>query len=1300
MENQLSQFGTVVAAVITLLSAADSSMQAATFNWTNTVSGGWSTAANWNPNGVPGASDTALITNAGVTVTLNAATTVGAVILGTNGGGPVTLSLAGQTLSLNGPLTVNPSGSFTVDGGALIGNTNAVLGGTIGWMAGFVEGILTLASGSTLSITTGNNHDMPNCIFTNNGTVVWNNGPIRSGAGGTTIYNYGLWDAQSDQPLTTSGYNGLSTFHNFGTFRKSGGASEFANATTFVSPVVFNQLAGVLDVQNGTNGLQVAFQAGGSFTGGYLTTNQFGLTVLSSGNFNLNGTMTGTNTWQNGGNLVGTTVINGALTWVSGNWNGAPSVTIPASSALLITTANNHDLPNCLVTNYGTVVWNGGDIRSGASGTTIYNYGLWNARSDQQLTTSGYNGSTVFNNFGTFRKSEGTNTSQTLFTGSVLFNQPSGVLDVQQGNFTLAGSGNFTGGYITTNTTGTTYFAAGNFNLNGTATGTNVIENAGNLVGTNVIKGALNWVGGNWINAPSVTIPVGSTLLISSANNHDLPNCILTNYGTVVWHSGDLRSGGSGTTICNYGLWNAQSDQQLTTSGYNGLSVFHNFGTFRKSAGTGNTLFTGGVLFNQPSGVLDVQTGNVVFQGSGNFTGGYITTNTTGTTYFSAGSFNLNGTATGTNVIENAGNLVGTNVIKGALHWVAGDWINAPSVTIPVGSTLLISSANNHDLPNCIVTNHGTVVWHSGDLRSGASGTTIYNYGLWNAQSDQQLTTSGYNGSTVFNNFGTFRKSGGINPAINTVFAGGVLFNQPGGILDVQTGNVVLQGSANFTGGSITTNGTGTTYFAAGSFNLNGTSTGTNVIENAGNLVGANVINGALNWVAGSWNGISLTLLTNSIVTVSGGGNHDMANTTVTNYGTVVWASGDIRSGGSGTLLYNYGLWDAQSDQQLNTSSYNGPTVFNNFATFRKSAGSPTSQTLFAGGVLLNQLAGAVDVREGNLTLQGNGNFTGGTANNPSGSIYLSIGSYNINGTATANMIENSASLTGVNVINGTLDWVAGSWNGITLTILTNSLVTISGGAGNNDLPNSTVTNYGTVVWASGDMRGGAGGTVMNNYGLWEAQSDHALTTSGYNGSIAFNNFGTFRKAFTSGSTVFAGGVTFNNTGKMDAQHGNIALQGPYTLANGTKMGFGLEGWLGNGSISLPGPAAFTGSLSVNLNGVFWPGPGSSFNLLNYASESGVLFTNTVLPPGFTWETNYKPHVLCPVRGQPPSRDKHRRDQSVHGESRPDPSLSRLAGRSHRLAAAVADERDQRGLADELVHRPRFVTDQRNLPAR
>ena len=83
------------------------------------------------------------------------------------------------------------------------------------------------------------------------------------------------------------------------------GPAEFSNDTAFTSGVVFNQLAGAIDVQNGTNGLQLAIQGGGNFTGGYITTNQFGLTVLNSGSFTFNGTVTGTNTWEDAGNLVG-----------------------------------------------------------------------------------------------------------------------------------------------------------------------------------------------------------------------------------------------------------------------------------------------------------------------------------------------------------------------------------------------------------------------------------------------------------------------------------------------------------------------------------------------------------------------------------------------------------------------------------------------------------------------------------------------------------------------------------------------------------------------------------------------------------------------------------------------------------------------------------------------------------------------------------------------------------------------------------------------------------------------------------
>ena len=116
--------------------------------------------------------------------------------------------------------------------------------------------------------------------------------------------------------------------------------------------------------------------------------------------------------------------------------------------------------------------------------------------------------------------------------------------------------------------------------------------------------------------------------------------------------------------------------------------------------------------------------------------------------------------------------------------------------------------------------------------------------------------------------------------------------------------------------------------------------TGTNTWEtDNGNLAGTNIINGGLNWLSGVWNGAVVTIASNCTVVVAGGkGNNNMNGTVVTNYGTVAWASGTIQ-GGNGTAIYNYGLWDAQSDQLMNIAYGNNGLVFNNFGTFRKSGG-------------------------------------------------------------------------------------------------------------------------------------------------------------------------------------------------------------------------------------------------------------------------------------------------------------------------------------------------------------------------
>ena len=75
------------ASVAAILWFAVLDARAANIVWTNASSGNWNAPANWNPNQVPGASDVAIITNAGTyTVSVTANAEVGSVLVGGNSG--------------------------------------------------------------------------------------------------------------------------------------------------------------------------------------------------------------------------------------------------------------------------------------------------------------------------------------------------------------------------------------------------------------------------------------------------------------------------------------------------------------------------------------------------------------------------------------------------------------------------------------------------------------------------------------------------------------------------------------------------------------------------------------------------------------------------------------------------------------------------------------------------------------------------------------------------------------------------------------------------------------------------------------------------------------------------------------------------------------------------------------------------------------------------------------------------------------------------------------------------------------
>jgi hypothetical protein len=744
----------------------------------------------------------------------------------------------------------------------------------------------------------------------------------------------------------------------------------------------------------------------------------------------------------------------------------------------------------------------------------------------------------------------------------------------------------------------------GQFNLDG-----------GAVAGSNTLTGTLNWSGGYM--SGNMTAGSNSILnIVSGGGMVQFYGFVLTNYGTVNWTNTTLHGiNGNNAEIYNYGLWNAQSDDTFAGAFNAGTpTLFDNFGMFVKSGNTGVTTLDAGVLFNN-AGMVNVEGGTLDINGGTNSDGEFATVSG-GTINFSGCLFTNSTSFTGTGSFV-AGDATFGGTIAGTLNWEGGHLTG--TATLASNSVLnIVFGGGTAMFRGLVLTNYGTVNWTNTTLH-GVDGYNeqIYNYGLWNAQSDDTFAGAFNGGAALFDNFGTFLKSG--NTGVTTLEVGA--FNNSG-LVDVQNGTLDIAGGTS-SDGEFTTAGGGTVSFSGYLFTNNTTFTGMGSFV-AGDTTFGGTIAGTLNWSGGVISG-SMTVATNSMLNiVFGGGNvAEFNGLALTNYGTVNWTNTTLHGVNfNNEQIYNYGLWNAQGDDTFAGAYNGGPALFANFGKFLKSGN--TGVTTLEDGIFNN--SGMVNVAKGTLDIYGgtssDGEFTtaGGGTVNFSGCIFTNSTTF----TGLGSFVAGDTTFGGT--IVGTLNWSGGVISG-SMTVASNSMLNIVFGGGNAAEFNGLVlTNYGTVNWTNTTLHGVNGNNEqIYNYGLWNAQSDDTFAGAFNGGTTLFDNFGTFLKSGNTGVTTLDAGVVFNNTGRVDSQIGNISLQGPCTLADGTRMSFGLGGAAGNGSISLSGAASFAGSLTVNLKGLFWPAAGSSFNLLNYASESGLLFTNMALPePGdISWQTNY-----------------------------------------------------------------------------
>ncbi|HEU5395536.1 MAG TPA: hypothetical protein VFV81_00115, partial [Verrucomicrobiae bacterium] len=295
--------------------------------WTNTAGGNWSTAANWNPNQVPGQYDDVAITTPGTyTVTMDSATVnLHSLALGAgSGNGTQTLWMSAKTLYVN-PCAITSGGILAengstfhsvidVQGGGQLWSTNGTYYGPITVDSGGAmsansyyayetfHGSLTVASGGLLTLATGqvlisNDGSLTvaasaeadvegGCYIqlqgplTNSGTLnlVGNNGNVSELlVYGGTSYNYqgGIWNL----PGGTISLNGVA--NGYSTISGSGSGDYLINQGAVVvtypginirvsqfdnSAGVVTNLAGVLSLSTLTNTLAGTFYAANGAT--------------------------------------------------------------------------------------------------------------------------------------------------------------------------------------------------------------------------------------------------------------------------------------------------------------------------------------------------------------------------------------------------------------------------------------------------------------------------------------------------------------------------------------------------------------------------------------------------------------------------------------------------------------------------------------------------------------------------------------------------------------------------------------------------------------------------------------------------------------------------------------------------------------------------------------------------------------------------------------------------------------------------------------------------------------------------
>ena len=577
--------------------------------------------------------------------------------------------------------------------------------------------------------------------------------------------------------------------------------------------------------------------------------------------------------------------------------------------------------------------------------------------------------------------------------------------------------------------------------------------------------------------------------------------------------------------------------------------------------------------------------------GTGTFNNAQAISTTTLTISSGRINFNNTGGASATTLGLSGGTLGGTQTltVSGPTTWTGGTMTDAGTTTLN-GALTLSSGTSNKDLTGGRTLNTtGTTTWIAGQIRTGG-GATINNAALWQDQNTfaNQIVYSLGGAVTTFNNTGTYRKS--IGTGTTTIGNIGMAFNNTSsgvgtGVVDLQSGSLLLTGGGTANSGSTFTGAAGTTLGFGGGYTLLAGSSvsAANVTFNGVTMAGSytatesTTFSGGTTTFTGTVSGVGPTLaaigaigtfnnaqaISTTTLTITGarinfnntGGasattlglpiNGTLGGTqTLTVAGATTWTSGTMTDAGTTTLngtltLSGTAVKDLTGGRTLNV---NGTTTWTNASP------ANAGQIRTGGGVTINNAALWQDQNTFNTQIT---NFFGGAA-----STFANTGTYRKSvGTGTTTIgiaFNNTNTIPGTGVVDlqsGSL-LLTGGGTANSGSTFTGAAGTTLGFGGGHTLQAGSSVNAAAVAFSSGTN------TVAGSFDATTSTTFSGGTTT-FTGTVtgvgptltATGGTGIFNNAqaiSTTNLSISGGGINFNNTGGASAT--TLALSGSGTL--------------------------------------------------------------------------------------------------------------------------------------------------------